>query len=162
MIWIPLADDETLSEEVIKSLPEAYTVNTEPRYSELTHAQSVAINRNKIFKRFLHTNESYLKMQDSCVVHNNPDNYLDMVRFLDERPDWGGVALHSGKIIRGGNLEKNHVRFRCVVIRREALKGIVLEVPGAGCECYVFSKEIRKRWRYGYLEVMGGRISTIK
>jgi len=152
MIWIPIADDESLSQEVIKSLPEKYTLNVMPRLEN--HMESIWKNRLEIFKKF---DEPFLRMQDSSVIHLKQDSFEVMEKFLNENPKWGGVALHTGKIVRG-KLEKGHVRLDCVCLRREALEGIKKAQIHPKCDCHTVSNYIRKKWRYGYLEFNGGRV----
>ena len=151
MIYIPIADDETLSETVLNSLPDKYTLISGPRGEH--KAASIWPNRVKIFNTF---KGKYLRMQDSRVVHIKPDNFEVMEKFLEENPKWGGVALHTGKIVRG-KLEKRHIHLHCVCIRREAVEAIK-EENGLSCNCHTVADYIRKKWRYGYLEFNGGRV----
>ena len=146
MIYIPVASDEQVKEEVLNSLPESPTIVSSPRIED--HYASIAANRRKIFELFLKTDEKYLKMQDRHILHLAPDSFKQAEEFLDEHEDWGAVALFVGK--RLPRPDKNHVKFDCVVIRREALVDIKLELNG-GCDCIAFCREIRKKYRYGYL-----------
>jgi len=126
-------------------LPEEVVINVEPRLNN--HFHSIANNRRKIFSRFLETDEKYLKMQDRHIIHIG-DGFKQAETFLDENPEWGGVALYPGKKLP--KPDKRHIMFDCVVVRREALDGIKLEFT-KGCDCAAFCREIRKKWKYGYL-----------
>lgn len=161
MIWIPKADDEYLSQKVLVSIPEDFTIVSGAPDNSVSKFENIARNRRQIIKKFMESDEPFLKMQDSCVKHLYPNNFADMEDFLKANPEWGGVALNpfGHDLLR---LDKSHISLRCVLICREAVKNIKLDIVGSECDCLVFGREIRKNWKYGYLELNHSRISCFK
>jgi len=120
----------------------------------------IAKVRQKIIDFAQKLNEKYVVMSDYDIVHKR-NNLKDMKTFLEKNKDFGGVGLTLSE--KDQKIEKDHIPMYCVMFRLKAIDCFDATPIGGFCECLSVSKNIRKKWRYGFLESKNnGRIEHNK
>jgi len=153
IVFIPIAHCliEDLSMEVLNSITRQNCIPYVYSISDFDAGggrfKAIAKVRNEIVELAKKIDDEFIVMNDYDVIHEK-DNIKDMLNFLKENKDFGGVALTPKK---NHELEPNHIGMYCVMFRREALKEFDA-TPEGSCECLSIAKSIRKNWRYGLLE----------
>ena len=145
IVYIP--SDRIVPKKVISSITKyGHTVEVYTKHYSDNRYMDLGYKRNDIVAKAQYNNSRYIAMNDSDVTHTK-DNFMEMENFLDNNPDWAGVALVDGSLRKG--LEPRHVNLHCCMFR----KGIEINfMPQCQeCECMAATRMLRQHWHFGYL-----------
>jgi hypothetical protein len=175
-VYIPLETKQIIPPEVLRGIKSQTVASeiVECRSPGITDSQRnphyhqyEAVSRNLaldlIKSQTLRDEESaYTIMQDSDIQHLRSTNFAEMIAFLDNKPEWGGVGLYQGPVTKKVNLEPRHVRLSCIILRNELWNFLRFDVHAKSCLCIHVSETIRKAgFRFGFLDADNRRIKEI-
>ena len=159
-IYIPLAIGQSVPVDVVANIelqttkPVVVTcdspgeVNSEHNYTPL-RIKGEIVSRNMCIDEFLKTTDKYFFIQSRDVIQLKPDNFKNMIKFMDENKDFGACAL------RCKGARDNHIVMATICIAREVIeKGFRFVNRYGWCPCMEMMEDIKALgYKYGYISL---------
>ena len=176
-MFIPMADGQSISKEVILSLGKqtepidivpACTEGVVKSNREVISSRDIIRkhvcewnSRRKIFKLISDSSfiDSYFGMCDSDIIFLHEDSIAKAIQFLEDNKDYVGVAL----LPLGSGISNGHIRMCVGVYRTSMMKNVEFEIDYEtfGCKCDQYKDRLIKIGKWDYLPCEKGLVREI-